>query len=177
MNKEKTVLVIIISVVAVLGFIVVMSLIIVGPSQKKVVTPPPVVLSSPTPVSSAPVIISYDNQKRDQLVDKIAGKKVLSSQDKHIKSQVLAALDGKSGVVDSEEGYTIIYLKAPDIFQVEISTINYQIAKEKATEWFKLQGFSFSGICNLPVQFYLSAQVKYKLKDKDINFNPLPEGC
>lgn len=175
-NKNRIILITIIGVVAALAVIVILSLLILGPAKK---TPPlpPVVQYSPAPKPKTPVIITYDDQKRDQLVDKIAGKKKLSLQDLQVKDKVLTSLNNKSGVVYNDPSYITVYLSAPDIFQVEISTTDYQRAKTDATEWFKAQGFSFDGICNLPIQFYLSAQTKFDLQNKDINFNPLPEGC
>lgn len=176
MSKEKVILVIIVSSVITLAFVVILSLLILGPAAKPAPTPP-VIQASPTLNPPTPVIISYDQQKRDQLVEKIAGKKTLSATDTQVKSKVLSSLYNSSGVVKQDPDFTVVYLKTPDLFQVEIATINYLQAKGNATNWFLSQGFSTNGICNLPIQFYLSAQIKTQLKNTDINFNPLPEGC
>lgn len=177
MSKKILIFIIIVLIISAVTLVGVLNSVLFGPSQKKTPSLLPVTQMSPLPTHINPSIITYNNQKRDQLVDKIAGKKTLSSQDLDVKNKILKKFNNESTVIYKESGFMIIYLATPDIFQVEISTINYQLVKTKATEWFKTQGFSLDGICNLPVMFYLSAEVKNQLKDKDINFNPLPEGC
>ncbi len=175
LNKQRLIIII----VASLTIVVLLSFLFIKPKDVSKLPAPPVeqFQSDDNSTDITNQNISFDIKKRDQLVEKISNKPALSSSDQTVKRAVLAKIGNKSGYLEETPEYKTEYIKSVDLFQVEILTTDYSFAKVKATSWFKDQGFSQEGVCNLPVMFYLSAQTRSALKDKDITFNYLPEGC
>ena len=71
----------------------------------------------------------------------------------------------------------IDYTRSADSFMAEIETINIDLAKKEANNWFLSQGMSQEGICNYPLQFYIGPQASLALQGKNIVFNPLAPNC
>lgn len=138
--------------------------------------------ASPTPAlpgksSVAKAPITYDKQKTKELLDIVRNRPMLSEQDKTIRDKLIASLANKSGQLDASDTYIISYVKSPDDFEVEITTVDIAKAKAQATAWFSQQGISQEGICHFPVVFSLSFQVLKQLENSNMKFNPLPESC
>jgi hypothetical protein len=121
--------------------------------------------------------VQYNEDAQQQLVDKINHKPTLEFSDQKAKQILLASLNNQSGIAYQSPQITIGYLKTGDFFQVEILTTNIQTAKDEANVWFRAQGLSQKGICNLPVQFFLNWNIANQLRNQNIIFNPLPQGC
>lgn len=143
-------------------------------------TPPPTPIATPT-ISQANlrVPVRYDKASFDKLVDKVENKEQLSEVDSAAKAKILSLLPaGKtSGVLYSTPTIIIDYTSGVDLFQVEILTTNIESAKDEGVKWFREQGISQKGICDLPVDFYLNWEVANELRGKNITFSPLAEGC
>lgn len=121
--------------------------------------------------------VSYSSTESDKLVEKIKKRIPLSSQGAATKQKLLTQLGGVSGVLFTSSSVSIQYIKSPDLFQVEILSINIDSAKNESTSWFVAEGFSKEDVCNLPVSFFLNWDVANSLRNQNIVFNPLPEGC
>lgn len=101
--------------------------------------------------------------------------KVLAPEKEEIRSDLVAPL-GDAGVLTETSEFRIEYY-SPDVFQVEIKTINIADARDKAIAWFKGKGFSEADICKLPVTFYLTPEVARKIEGSGVIFNTLPDFC
>ena len=121
----------------------------------------------------------YNQRAQDRLLAKIENRKALSEQDAAAKIQILKFLPTgqKSGVIYESPNIRIDYTNGADLFQVEILTTKLNSAKEEGNKWFRDQGISQQGICDLPIDFYLSWEVAQVLQGKYVSFNPLAPGC
>ncbi len=147
------------------------------PEPEKELASPTIVPTSADLKSNPPVI--YDDKGQQELLERMENRQALSQSDEQAKIRILASLPqgATSGTLYRTNAINIDYLKAPNIFQVEILTINITQAKQEAVAWFVSQGFSQTAICNYPVQFYLNYAVAEQLRDKNITFSPLAPGC
>lgn len=161
------------------GLLILMALSLIifkPPADKTLPSSSPIIMASPSSKPQTPYI-SYDEGRRNQLVNIMKNRPKISDKDQILRNKVISQLGNKSGVIISTDSYIIKYVKTPNIFQVEILTNDYLTVKQQAAKWFEDQGFSDDGICKLPIQFFLSAEVKDNLQDSVENFNYLPEGC
>ena len=101
----------------------------------------------------------------------------LDQSDAQIRNRLISTLEGQSGFLQQASDYNIKYIKTRNIFMIEILSTNSDQAKVAALDWFKSQGLSTQGTCNLPVSIYLNSTVKEQLKSQNQTFNPIPEGC
>lgn len=104
----------------------------------------------------------------------------LTKKDKDAKKKItdkLSTAKNKSGYLSQTPWYNIEYVSNADEFFVEIKDPNTQFSKYWATMWFKLNGVSDDGICKLPVVYYVNWDVANKIKDLNIEFNPLADTC
>lgn len=128
---------------------------------------------------SPPKSIQQKDNPYTRLLNTLENRPTLNPKDQQAKEQILSfwSPDNQPGNIYITELYAIDYLKSADYFQVEIRTANINQAKSEAYNWFLEHGMSKEGVCNLPVQFYLSSEVKLYLQRPSIDINPLPEGC
>lgn len=134
----------------------------------------------PTPVANQGVPpVSYKSDDTDRLIDKVQNRQSLSPQDVEAKQKILLVLPlgAKYGYVFESETVRLEYLSSPDVFMAEILTQDIAKAKTDAVTWFRSQGLSKEGVCNLPISFYINYDVAQLLRDKNIAFSPLAEGC
>jgi hypothetical protein len=106
---------------------------------------------------------------------RIADRKDLSENDKQIRNKIL--LDKVNGLITVQEHFKVEYLKTPKYFMVEINYGDTDQAKEEALDWFKTQGMSIEGICDLPVIFYLGPDIDSQYRSNKLQFDPTIEGC
>lgn len=146
------------------------------PSENQVPSPTPV--SSNVPESTNPPY-SLDKTATISLLNKISNPQPLSSNDEEAKSKILSYLPSGevSGIVYQSKNVTVDYTRAANSFMGEITTLDINLAKKEATDWFLAQGMSLEGICNYPLQFYIGPQVSLELRGKNIVFNPLASEC
>lgn len=97
-------------------------------------------------------------------------------KDKEVLKNQLVGHLSDGGTITETPDFNIHYF-APDVFQVEVKTVDIADTREKAIAWFKGKGFSEEDICKLPVTFYLSAEVARKLEGSGVIFNTLPDFC
>jgi|GEM_PF-1279829 len=135
--------------------------------QKQIV----LVTTYPTSVPSS------DPQKR--LIDRISNRRPLNQQDQQAKSAILATLpnNAQSGTVYEGQNFIIEYIQAPDLFKVEIGSMDITTVKRQAVAWFLNKGFTQQGICDLPLSFYLNFDMSNQLRNQQTQFDPLPDGC
>ncbi len=146
-----------------------------SPSPRIVGQPFPSVISS-TPSAQIKSLV-YKPGELTKDYERISSHPPLSSADQTVKTNLLRPLNSQSGVVASTNQFRIEYVKSPDLFMIEVRSINPNIGKNAAEQYLKDQGLSTSGVCNLPVLFYLSQQVQDDLISKGQTFNPIPTGC
>jgi len=144
-------------------------------------TPTPITIPS---IQQTPIIIitpgiQYNPNSEQKIRERIDNKQPLSQQDTKTKNSIRSSLQNKSGSPVTTNLFRVDYLFNNDIFQVEILTTNIEAAKKQAVDWFLSQGFTEIGICDLPVSFYLSWNVKQELQKsgQQISFNSLPDFC
>lgn len=125
--------------------------------------------------------LRYAQGSGDKIVAKTKNRQPLEASDAAIRKSITDKLrqnnTSRSGIVYLSNAVRIEYLASADVFHAEIRTTDISAAKQEAVGWFQAQGMSQSGICNLPLIFYLYAPVAQALRTQNIVFNPLPEGC
>jgi hypothetical protein len=182
-TKKETVLLLIFAV-SLLIIIITITVMSFFPSQQKQLLPTPTITQyqslSPTKPfegeSPAPI---YDKTAQDILLEKTLNRKQLTTEDALAETKIVSKLPETktSGVLYESQNITIDYTSGVNLFQVEILTNNIEQAKKEAVSWFLLQGMSLDGICNYPVQFYLSYDVLQSLRATSTVFSPLAPGC
>jgi len=137
----------------------------------------PVSVYPSTPAQNLPV--AYNIQGQDKIIQKVENHPKLTQDDGLAKERLLQLLPtGETGgIIYSSPDFQIEYIKSFDLFQVEVLTINLQQAKNEANVWFRNEGVSQQGICDFPVDFYLSADVAKQLSGLHMVFSPLPNSC
>lgn len=179
MFNKQTIVLILIALIVVMGMIFISINLINSPkpSPNPIPTQTPIQSIQPqsTPNTKPPVL--YDLEKEDKLLNIVKNRPALSEADLIARNKLISSLGNKSGILNQTASYKIEYVKAPNIFQVEILTADINVAKTQVSKWFESQGASAEGLCNLPLMFYLSREAADKLSGQDIKFNPLPEGC
>ena len=145
------------------------------PSNLAIPTPLP--LNQQENVDGPVPNVKYDKQKTNELINKSQTRRPLSPEGEKAKEGLISGLGNTSGRIFANNNIRIDYVQSPDLFQAEILSNNVDSAKEDAVFFMLSQGFTNSDICNLPLSFYLSSKVSSELKDSNIVFNPLPDGC
>jgi len=171
----------------IVGLIIILLLILfilslANPSSKKTTQPTPTsTVNGPTPIFPANIKKNplYEKKGLQNLLQKMDERKSLSEDDIKAKNKILALLpSGKlSGIVYKSPTIRVHFAPTPNLFLVEILTVDLANAKQEGNAWFLSQGMSQDAICNYPVDFYLSWDVISKLKGKTVQFSPLGPGC
>ncbi|HWY79714.1 MAG TPA: hypothetical protein VNW29_05130 [Candidatus Sulfotelmatobacter sp.] len=146
-----------------------------NPPQEKKIVPTPF----PTNIQANSLPLLYDNAAEGRLAQKILTRPTLEPSDTQQKNTTLTTiLHGfNSGVLYETANVRLEYVQSADIFLAEIKTANITIAKEEISTWLFKQGFTQTGICNLPVMFYLNPEVSQNLQGKNVIMSPLPNNC
>lgn len=136
-------------------------------------------LISPTQTPFTKPPVTYNRNASVRLIQKEEQRTPLSASDVQAKNNIFKLLpSGQNyGEVYSSDTISIQYVQSLDLFKVEILTADVASAKKEAENWFKQQGMSQQGICDLPLGFYLSWDVANLLRNSGFIFNPLPDGC
>ncbi|MBI2011469.1 hypothetical protein HYS91_01740 [Candidatus Daviesbacteria bacterium] len=175
----NTKILIIILLIAILGlvFIIISSLF----SKKELRTSPlPSSVPSFSPAPSSEITqppITYESPKTKKLLDRLENRQTLSSLDQAAKDSLLSSIGNQSSILITTSTFKVEYVKAADEFMVEILTTDIDLAKEETVSWFKEQGFSDEGICQVPAVFYLNFEVSNKLRGSGYKFDPMAPGC
>lgn len=184
-KKNLALLIFLILLILILFFVQIFS----GPSQPEpsakpipVFSPSPrsrqlIPQTTPFPSEIAEATSSYAPEKLKLDYERIIARQPLSPSDQTAKDSLLELLNNQSGILQKTDTYQIEYVKAPDSFMVELNSIDPEGTKLEVGSWFRQQGLSDQGICNLPVVFYLSQGAKDYLSRIGSSFNPIPEGC
>lgn len=173
-----------------IGFAIILALVIIGiavvlTNQDQVPAPTekvakPLISPTPTPLAifSEPPV-RYDPDGQEKLLEKKINRTPLSSNDATVKSKLLTYLpEGEvSGSIHESRTIRVTYLQSLDLFKVEILTADISAAKNEANTWFRQQGMTQKGICDLPLGFYLNWDVANSLRNSELVFNPLANGC
>ncbi len=183
MNKQRY-LIIIFSLILIFVIVGIVTVIFISkpPEASLSPIPSPTLAISPLPTGPAKPgapPVSYKSDATDRLIEKVRNHPELSASDSSAKQKILALLpSGKSsGYVYESVTVKIQYLSSPDTFLAEILTKDILKAKTDAVDWLKSQGLSQKGICDLPVSFYINYHIANDLRDSNVIFSPLPEGC
>lgn len=163
MKLANTKTIILIVGIAVIALIIILVMMFPSPSHP-----------TPSPSPSAQVIPAEQLQKDFQ---RLVSPSPISNNDQVIRQKLINSLGGKSGTLKDTNEFHIEYDKAPNSFLVEINSNDATTAKQHAQDWFKQQGLSSTGLCTLPVVFYLNPDVQDYLQANNKQFNPVPDGC
>lgn len=134
----------------------------------------------PTPTPSRQIKnVMYDMKAQAKLLDKVTNRQVLAENDQLAKAKILALLPAReeSGVLYQSKTIIIDYTQLIDLFMVEIFTTDIAAAKAEANVWFRNQGMSQRGICNLPVVFFLNTTVVERMQHSTTEFSPIAASC
>lgn len=141
-------------------------------------TPKQQTIAIPTAIPTQPQTFHYAPNTVSKLVNLVQNKQPLSTNDSLLKQKLILGIPKRTiGTLYTTKAYQITYLTNFDIFEVDISTTNINDAKNSAIAWFTNQGFSYGGICKLPLMFSVNSTIRQELEDQNVVFNPLPEGC
>lgn len=119
--------------------------------------------------------ISYVEGTAEKLVSKIENPS-LTQNAQQIKDNLESTAKLNDGVLDTSPLYVMRFIFAFQLVQVEILTTDISSAKKAAVGWLESQGLDSKSICDLPVMFYLTAEVKEQITQTE-PFDYLPEGC
>lgn len=105
----------------------------------------------------------------------------LSGSDLTIKNNIankikLFTFKNSSGIVFSNSNVTLKYWPDTNDFIAEISTTDINLAKTQVEDWLAKQGLNKAGICNLPLSYSLTPQVRHSLP-AGTTFSPDPLSC
>jgi hypothetical protein len=151
-------------------------------NERIATTPSPSAPPLPSPTlgaaNSRPPLL-YEEEAQEKLIELIKNRRPLSEDDRFAKAKVLSNVpQGEAyGIVYQSRNITIDYTKSADMIQVEILTTNIQAAKNEANIWLRTQGLSQEAICTLPVMFYMNYEVANQIRQTDVVFSPLGNGC
>lgn len=137
-------------------------------------TPTPVALPTTSP---PPSTFQYSKTDTDKLLNTIDNRTPLSSSDASVKANLITLSNPQTDILYQTSDFTLFYIRSADVFQVEIDTINVDSAKQNVVSYLSSQGLSQSGICNLPLVFYLQVSIRDQLKENGYIFSPLAPGC
>jgi hypothetical protein len=143
----------------------------------------PAVSLSPSPLmqsfTQTTVPLKWNPQASKLLLHREENRTPLSVSDTQAKQRILKLLPAGQnyGTVYSSSDVNIQYVQSLDLFQVETLTINVSAAKNEAENWFKQEGMSQQGICDLPLGFYPNWASANILKQSNFIYNELPAGC
>src|SRR5262249_8061680 len=95
-------------------------------------------------------LVQFDENAQKTLVDRFTNRRPLSTDDQATKTKLLTLVpsDLQSERVYQGVDFAVDYVRSADLFQVEIQTINVDIAKDEANTWFLEHGMSQQGICD-----------------------------
>lgn len=149
------------------------------PEPQSIAPTPTLIPTSTVSQSGTEPQVRFDKEAQQRLLEKVNKRPPLSVADKAAKEKILSKLPaGKlSGILYETTNTNIEYVSSADLFMVEIKTIDVAQAKADANVWFRSQGISQKGICDLPVMFYLNAQVLENIHNINIQFSPVGTGC
>ncbi|MGI8420163.1 MAG: hypothetical protein ACR2LN_06010 [Candidatus Levyibacteriota bacterium] len=181
-RKSEDVAAVILGIILVL--IVLGILLVIGKShrasQQTTSTPPPIPTSAPTPapLNGHPPVM-YEQRAMDKILKAIEDRKTLSQDDVVAKANILSLLPPgqQSGSLYYNSDISIEYIHSADLFQVEVLTTDIKTAKDEANVWLRAHGLSQEAICILPVEFYLNYDIANQLRQSNITFSPLGNGC
>jgi hypothetical protein len=122
---------------------------------------------------------AYDAEAERIMLEKAENRKQLAEADLQAVNTLLSKLPaGKtSGELFTSPDFVIEYIKSPNIFMVEIKTIEIERAKKAVVDWFAQQGMSQDAICNYPIDMYVSGEVKEHLEKERVAISTIPTGC
>jgi hypothetical protein len=145
-----------------------------SPTPSQAPNSTPVSLFSPTPAPPKPL---YNPDSLEKDFERISERGRLSNAELQIRQRLLDSIGNKSGIITQNNTFKVEYLHSPDVFTIEILTTDTDLAKRDALNYFKGQGLTAQGICDLPIVFYLSPEVSDYFRQSNLEFNPVPEGC
>ena len=140
--------------------------------QNQAVSPSPAAQQYTSPNTNLNYVPGSATKDLQRLIERAP----LSASDTAVKNNILERLGNKSGSPYQNSDFAINYVVGPNDFEVEITTKEIDKAKEEAISWFKSQGLTDQGICNLPVTFYVIDTVKNSLPS-ETSFDPNPPNC
>lgn len=178
-RKKEDYLVIVFALILVIIVFTLIYISIVN-NEKTTVLPTPTPQPSPTRATTngKPTLL-YNVEKQNKLLEYVRKREPLTNNDMVAKANILSTLpqNQKSGVLMESKNIKIDYTASADLFQVEILTTDIQAAKNEANIWFRARGISQKAICTMPVGFYLNFDIANEIRNTDIIFDPLGNGC
>jgi len=122
-------------------------------------------------------LVMYDRTSSDKLLGIVDKRPTLSSQDLVAKEKLISTLKGKSGIIINDSDLKLEYIANADSFTAEVKNHDVDFSKQKAINYLKEKGLSETGICNLPLVFYLTQEVAKSYGKENQKFKPLPDFC
>lgn len=172
MNKDKIAL-IVTAVLLGIGFMILIIIILARSSSSTEQTKElPIITNRP-----ANSTINYENGTQSRLLETLTGERKLTDEDLLAREKITSSIPEKSGTLLTTPNVRLDYLATPDFFQAEILSANVTLAKKEAVDWILSQGISSSGICDLPIMFYLGQIPADELIKSRQTFSPLAPGC
>jgi len=138
----------------------------------------PTVGKEPSQKSTRPIpTIIYDQKSSKKMLEIAINKPTLPPRDLSIRNSIIDDLADPVTEIFKSELIQIKYVKGPNDFEGRITSIEITQAKLEAINFFKARGLSEVGICNLPLVFYPSIEIKEDLQRNGTVFEFLPDFC
>ncbi len=134
-------------------------------------TSTPVSPTSPTPTPF------LEQTSTDRFINQVARPTLLSESTQDKKEDILLPIGGESGILEDTPRYQIVYLKSPDVFQIEIKSEEIERTKSDSLLFFTQAGFTQNEICSLKIMYLLSFDLLLEYKKTGQTFNVLAQGC
>ena len=119
----------------------------------------------------------HGKDSTEKLLKTVTTRPTLTPSDLVAKEQLIGSLKNKNGIVSKTENYTIEYIKSADSFMAEIKSSSIDLAKQEVINYFRSRGITDTGICSLPLVFYLNSETASDYSLKNETFNPIPDFC
>ena len=141
--------------------------------------------AEPTPPPEELLEQTHPRIKYDPAVEKAQferikqGKNNLVQKDLDARAAIISKVPttgDDEGIVYVDDYVAIQYDPISDDFMAEILTSNINLAKAQTEAWFRQQGISTPGICNLPLTYILSPEVEDSFPQDEI-FSTAPLAC
>lgn len=173
MIKRDKLILLVTAALSVAGFVVLVFIVVFRSSSTPAKQQEPI-----TEVNRpADSIINYESGTQSRLFKLLTEERSLRETDLKARGKITSSMPEKSGTLLLSQRVRLDYLATPDFFQAEILTTDIASAKKEVIDWLLSHGISQSGICKLPIMFFLGQEPTDEFVKSRQTFSPLAPGC
>lgn len=134
--------------------------------------------TTPSPVTSSSSYKKiYKPNEAQKILENAINKPTLPPNDLAIRNSIVATLPQPVTTIFKTDLVEVRYVKGPNDFEGKITSVRVNEAKNQVITFFRDKGLSNEGICNLPLVFYPSLEIKTQFEQEGKTFTFLPDFC